>query len=89
MAQTGALPEPSNDSRRSEPTRPSSLRFLRFGGADLMVSLRELKALVQGLDAANPVRVLVLGEPDEIPRSEYAAKVAGWYRLIAMTVDRT
>ncbi len=52
-----------------------------------MVSLRELKAMVQGLDASNPVRILVLGEPDEIPRSEYAAKVAGWYRLIVTPAD--
>ncbi|HLM91657.1 MAG TPA: hypothetical protein VK424_06385 [Thermoplasmata archaeon] len=52
-----------------------------------MVSLRELKAMVQGLEASNPVRILVLGEPDEIPRAEYAAKVPGWYRLIVTPAD--
>lgn len=52
-----------------------------------MVSLREMKAMVQGLDPANPLRILVLGEPDEIPRSEYATKVVGWFRLIVTPAD--
>ncbi len=47
-----------------------------------MVSLREMKAMAQGLDPFHPLRVLILGEPDEIPRQEYAAKVVGWFRLI-------
>jgi hypothetical protein len=54
----------------------------RFESADLMVSLREMKAMVQSLDPSNPLRILVLGEADEIPRSEYATKVVGWFRLI-------
>ena len=60
--------------------RPPSL--VRFGGADLMVSLREMKAMAQTLDPSHPLRILVLGEPDEIPREEYGAKVVGWFRLI-------
>ena len=56
----------------------------RFAGADLMVSLREMKAMVQSLDPSSPLRILVLGEPDEIPRQEYASKVVGWYRLIVI-----
>ena len=43
----------------------------RFDGADLMVSLREMKAMAQGLDPSHPFRILLLGEPDEIPRHEY------------------
>ena len=47
-----------------------------------MVSLREMKAMAHGLDPSHPFRVLLLGEPDEIPRQEYASKVVGWFRLI-------
>ena len=61
-------------------SRPPSLP--RFGGADLLVSLREMKAMAQSLEPAHPLRILILGEPDEIPRQEYAAKVVGWFRLI-------
>ena len=53
-----------------------------FDGADLMVSLREMKAMALGLDPSHPFRILLLGEPDEIPRQEYASKVVGWFRLI-------
>jgi hypothetical protein len=59
----------------------------RFAGADLMVSLREMKAMAHNLDPAHPLRILVLGEPDEIPRQEYAAKILSWYRLILTRVD--
>ncbi len=48
----------------------------------MMVSLREMKAMVQCLDPSHPIRILLLGEPDEIPRQEYASKVVGWFRLI-------
>ena len=47
-----------------------------------MVSLREMKAMAQGLEPSHPLRILVLGEPDEIPQFEYASKVVGWFRLI-------
>jgi len=53
-----------------------------FDGADLMVSLREMKAMAHALDASHPLRILLLGEPDEMPQHEYAAKVVGWFRLI-------
>ncbi len=59
----------------------------RFEGADLMVSLREMKAMAESLDPAHPLRILVLGEPDEIPRQEYASKILGWYRLIVTRAD--
>ncbi len=60
-------------------SRPPSLP--RFSGVDLMVSMREMKAMAQSLDPSHPLRILVLGEPDEIPRHEYANKVVGWFRL--------
>jgi hypothetical protein len=47
-----------------------------------MVSLREMKAMAQNLEASHPLRILILGEPDEIPHREYANKVVGWFRLI-------
>ena len=55
---------------------------MRFGGADLLVSLRQLKSMVQGLEPTNALRIMVLGEPDDVPRGEYAAKILTWYRLI-------
>ena len=58
-----------------------------FDGADLMVSLREMKAMALGLDPSHPFRILLLGEPDEIPRPEYVSKILGWYRLIVTRVD--
>jgi hypothetical protein len=59
----------------------------RFESADLMVSLRQMKAMVESLDPSHPLRILVLGEPDEIPRQEYATKILGWYRLIVTRAD--
>ena len=52
-----------------------------------MVSLRQIKAMAQGLEPTHPLRILVLGEPDEIPRQEYASKILGWYRLILTRAD--
>lgn len=66
-------------------SRPSSP--MRFAGADILVSLRQLKEMVQGLEPSNLLRIMVLGEPDEMPRSEYAMKVLSWYRLILTPVD--
>jgi hypothetical protein len=63
---------------------PSPIRSGPFGE---FVSLRDLKACVAQLPPAHPLRVLLSGEPDEIPRSEYAAKLVGWFRLAALTVD--
>ncbi len=76
MSRTGGLPLP-----------PRSSFLPRFEGVDIMVSLREMKAMAQNLDPSHPLRILVLGEPDEIPRQEYASKVSGWFRLILNRVD--
>ena len=56
-------------------------------GTEALVSLRELKALVQGLEPADSLRILILGEPDEVPRREYASKIVSWYRLILTRAD--
>lgn len=53
----------------------------------MLVSLRQLKAMVQGLDPTDSLRILILGEPDEVPRREYASKILSWYRLILTRVD--
>jgi hypothetical protein len=60
---------------------------VRFAGADLMVSLREMKEMARSLGTSHPLRILLSGEPDEIPRQEYASKVVGWFRLIVTPVD--
>jgi hypothetical protein len=49
---------------------------------DGFVSLRSMKALAERFEPTHPFRILLLGEPDRIPRDEYATKVVGWYRLI-------
>jgi len=61
---------------------PSPSLVPQFEGADLMVSLREMKAMAQSLEPSHPFRILILGEPDEMPRDEYSSKVVGWFRLI-------
>ena len=53
-----------------------------FEGTNALAPLRRLEAMVQGLELTNPLRILLLWEPDEIPRTEYATKVVGWFRLI-------
>ena len=78
----------ATDSRAGAHTTASPPPSLpRFEGADLMISLREMKAMAKALDPAHPFRVVILGEPDEIPRSEYASKLPGWFRLILMKAD--
>jgi hypothetical protein len=54
---------------------------------ELNVSLREIKARAQRLDPSHPLRILVMAEPDELPRYEYAVKVVGWFRLISSPAD--
>jgi len=47
-----------------------------------MVDLRPLKEAVCGLPTGHPARVVVLAEPDTMPRAEYAAKTVVWMRLL-------
>lgn len=46
------------------------------------VSLHPMKDLVGRLGPEHPLRILIAGEPDEMPQLEFASKVVGWYRLL-------
>lgn len=46
------------------------------------VSLRPLKELVRKLSPSHPLRILLLGEPDSMPRAEFSSKIGGWLRLL-------
>jgi hypothetical protein len=84
VAQAEAIPDERGTARAPRPF-PNG----RHRGSNRMVSLRELKSMAHRLDPSHPLRILVLGEPDEIPRQEYATKVVGWFRLINSPVDST
>ena len=60
----------------SRSTRPPSRE--RSG----KVGLRPLKDMAEKLPLAHPLRILLAGEPDELPREEYFAKLPGWFRLL-------
>lgn len=47
-----------------------------------LVSLRSMKAVAESFDPSHPLRVLLMGEPDELPANEFVAKVRGWFRLM-------
>lgn len=46
------------------------------------VSLCQIKELVGQLERDHPMRIMILGEPDEMPRSEYGSKVLGRIPLL-------
>lgn len=52
-----------------------------------LVSLRELKQAAEEFGPRHPLRILLLGEPDQIPREEYYAKLPGWFRLLKVPAD--
>ncbi len=49
-----------------------------------MKSIRELKNMA--VDLPDPVKTLILSEPDEIPQDELVAKFIMWRKLIRMGV---
>lgn len=50
------------------------------------IGLRELKAIVrERLDASDPLRALILGQPDSLPTSEFLAKAEDWLALLDMS----
>ncbi len=57
-------------------------QYLHLSGGEDLIDLRALKVVVRTLVPAHPLRILVLGEPNEISREEYVAKVSGWFRLL-------
>ena len=72
--------------RSAEPVPFTAPPGVRWEAPDL-VSLRPFKAAAERLKPDHPLRILLAGEPDEIPRTEYAAKALGWYRLSMVQVD--
>lgn len=79
-----------NTSRRIRSER--SAEPIPFTGAPAtglgdLVSLRAFKAAAERFKPDHPLRILLAGEPDEIPRDEYVSKVLGWYRLARTPVD--
>jgi hypothetical protein len=47
-----------------------------------VISMRPIKEVIRGLSPDHPLRIVLLGEPDEMPRAEYGAKLKGWFRLL-------
>jgi len=55
---------------------------------DATIDLRALKTMLeQRLPPSHPLRVLVVGEPDFMPRSEYRSKLPGWFRILMNRAD--
>lgn len=52
-----------------------------------LVSLRGIKTASEVLRPDHPLRVLLAGEPEEIPMAEYRVKLPGWARLVRARVD--
>lgn len=46
------------------------------------VDLRPLKKVARGLPETDPVRLLIEGEPDRLPRAVLAAKADSWVLLL-------
>jgi hypothetical protein len=46
-----------------------------------VISLRSLKSLAKNMRPDHPLRIVLLGEPDEMSRSEYGSKLMSWIRL--------
>ena len=46
------------------------------------VDLRPLKNMARGLPATDPVRLLIEGEPDRLPKAVLAAKADSWVLLL-------
>lgn len=49
---------------------------------DDLVDLRPLKGAARHLPSADPVRLLIEGEPDRLPRAVLAAKADSWVLLL-------
>ncbi len=48
------------------------------------VSLRPIKEFVRNLRPDHPLRLVLVGEPDEMDRSEYYVKLTIWLRLLPL-----
>ncbi len=61
-------------------SRPLSLRSPVPGNGS--ISLRPIKEFAQKLSANHPLRIVLMGEPDEIGRGEFLVKLTVWLRLL-------
>ena len=52
-----------------------------------VISLLAIKSAIRGLRSDHPLRIVLMGEPDEMTRAEYASKLMGWVRLAYCAKD--
>lgn len=64
------------------PTFPRSPPSAPLPAKPEMISLRPVKEFVRNLKPGHPLRILIMGEPDDMTRSEYCSKLMGWLRLL-------
>jgi hypothetical protein len=53
--------------------------------SDQAVSLRPIKEFVRNLRPDHPLRMVLVGEPDELDRREYYVKLTIWLRLLPLS----
>lgn len=71
----------SSEARAADEPFPAPSLPLR-SAAPTVVSLRPLKDLTRRLSPSHPLRILLMGEPDAMPVSEFSTKIGGWLRLL-------
>jgi len=59
---------------------PWKLRNLEESNMSDAVNIRALKGIALRLD--DPIKTLILSEPDTLPREEYLIKVVEWLKII-------
>jgi hypothetical protein len=79
------LPSPPRRIRSERSSEPILFSSATPRSSDL-VSLRPFKSSIQYLPPTHPLRILLAGEPDEIPTAEFAVKMVGWHRLLRLPV---
>ncbi len=67
---------------REPPLRPPGRHLYRRPRAGGTVSLRPIKEFVRALRPDHPLRLVLMGEPDEMDRGEYYVKLTIWLRLL-------
>lgn len=81
------MPTPSSSRRIRSERSAEHIPFAAHASSSTeLVSLRPFKSSIQYLPPTHPLRILLAGEPDEIPTAEYALKLVGWHRLLKLPV---
>jgi hypothetical protein len=70
-------PSPYLDPRIPPPRSPGANQF-----SSEVISMWPIKEAIRGLSPDPPLRIVLMGEPDEMPRTEYGTKLMGWLRLL-------